>query len=100
MNTTKANASRITGIACSAPKMPPTPGGGVYTGAELPPDALFGTPKLQLVVAISPVNRVTTASLSQRPSLNGRKQICFVRSSAGEIASDAEIGGISFLITF
>jgi hypothetical protein len=77
--------------------MPPISGGGVYTGPEVPPDVLPGTPKLQLVVATSPVKSVTTASLSQRPNLNGRKQICLVRSSAGEIASDAEIGGIWIL---
>src|SRR5262249_51598459 len=89
-----ANASRITGIACSIPRMPPTPEGGVYPGPAVPLDVLLGTPKLQLVVATSPVNTVTTASFSQRPNLNGRKQICFVRSKAGEIASDAVIGGI------
>src|SRR5438874_4766154 len=74
--------------------MPPIPEGGVYTGPGLVLETLLGTPKLQLVVATSPVNSVTIASLSHRPNLNGRKHICLVRSMAGEIASDAEIGDI------
>src|SRR2546423_12899472 len=82
------------GIAAIVSMIVPRPCGGVYTGPGWDPGILPGTRKLQLEVATSPVKRVTIPSLSQRLKLNGRKQICLVRSNAGEMASDAESGGI------